>query len=225
MFYDPERMVELALAIHEQGLQVSFHAVGDAAIDQVLKAYEEVGRQEPPFRKALPRIEHFSLANRDQVRWAAELGVAVAMQPALSAGPQETVAQRLGPERAANRHPYRWIVDDGVLVAGGSDSDVTPIAPLAGIQATASQSVELRRLSIAEGLGLFTLNGALIAGQGNLKGTLEPGKLADLVVLGRDPLATPPQEIARIPVEMTLVGGRVRWSAGGQARDRTEADR
>lgn len=216
LFYDPERMIELALAIHEQGLQVSFHAVGDAAIEQVLDVYAQAGKREPSFRQALPRIEHFSLANRDQVLRAAELGVAVAMQPALSAGPQETVARRLGPERAGNRHPYRWIMEAGLLVAGGSDSDVTPIDPLAGIQATASQEAELRRLSVREALALFTLNGALIAGQEKSKGTLEPGKLADLIVLGQDPLETPPRRVGRIPVEMTLVGGEVRWSGPGR---------
>ena len=209
---DLERLVFRANAL---GLQVSFHAIGDAAIEQVLDAYERVQQGSPDLSARCPRIEHFSLASEAQIERAVRLGVGVAMQPAMSAGPQETVARRLGPERARRRHAYRTIVDAGLLVAGGSDSDVTPICPLAGIHAVVNQSEESRRLSLPEALALFTVNGARLASEEAVKGTLEPGKLADMVVLERDPFSVPLDEIGAIPVAMTLVGGQVRWARPG----------
>ena len=211
LIFSQEEINRLAARINARGLQVSFHAVGDAAIDQVLTAYEELSRQDPSFRERIPRIEHFSLPTDEQIERAAWVGAAAAMQPALSAGPQKTVAQRLGEKRAEGRHPYRKILEAGVLVAGGSDSDVTPINPLAGIHAVVNQTSEVRRLSAAEALTLFTLNGALIAGEGEDKGELAPGRLADLAVLGRNPLEVQLPEMEKIPVELTLVGGEVKW--------------
>jgi len=135
------------------------------------------------------------------------------MQPALSAGPQKMVARRLSPERANRRHPYRKIVDAGLLVAGGSDSDVTPIDPLAGIHTLVNHSVHSRRLNVMEALFLFTINASEIANEEKSKGTIEPGKLADLVVLGDDPLTANPANLKDIPVEMTIVGGRIVYDA------------
>lgn len=209
--YTPAELEKLVFRANALGLQVSFHAIGDAAIEQVLDAYERVGQQSPDLAARRPRIEHFSLASEAQVERAARLGVAVAMQPAMSAGPQLLVARRLGEERARRRHPYRRILDAGLLVAGGSDSDVTPICPLAGIHAVVNQVEESRRLTVAEALALFTVNGARLACEEDEKGTIQPGKLADLVVLSSDPASVDSVEIGEIHVEMTFVGGEVKW--------------
>jgi predicted amidohydrolase YtcJ len=210
--FTQEEMDKLVFRAHSLGLQVGIHAIGDAAIEQVLWAYERVQKADPSLAGRRPRIEHFSLATEQQIERAAQLGVGVSMQPAMSAGPQRTVAQRLGAARAGRRHPYRKIVDAGLLVAGSSDSDVTPIRPLAGIHTLVNQPEASRRLTVLEALTLFTVNGARLGGEDNLKGTIEPGKLADLVVLGGDPLTVDPGQIGSIPIDMTIVGGRVRWT-------------
>jgi predicted amidohydrolase YtcJ len=115
----------------------------------------------------------------------------------------------LGPERYQRRHPYRMIVDAGILVAGGSDSDAKPMGPLAGMHAVVNRPDEERRLTVMEALSLFTTNAAKIAFEEEEKGTIEPGKLADLVVLGGDPLTADPRVLKDIAVEMTIVGGEV----------------
>jgi len=212
LIFAGQELEDLVVRAHRLGLQVSFHAIGDAAIEQVLQAYERVQEADFSFAERRPRIEHFSLASEQQIERAARLGVGVAMQPAMSAGPQRTVARRLGAARAGRRHPYRQIVDAGLLVAGGSDSDVTPICPLAGIHALVNQAEPIRRLTAHEALALFTVNGARLAGEEKSKGSIEPGKLADLVVLGGNPLIIDPAELGSIPVDMTIVGGQVRWA-------------
>jgi predicted amidohydrolase YtcJ len=212
LFFDQRELDELVFHAHSLGLQVSLHAIGDAAIEQVLNAYACAYDRDPSFALQRPRIEHFSLPIDAQIEKAKRLGVAVAMQPVMSTGPQKTVVRRLGSERAARRHPYRKILSAGILVAGGSDSDVTPIAPLAGIHALVNQSVDSRRLSVMEALSLFTVNGAQIAHEGDQKGTIEPGKLADLVVLSGDPLTIHRTGLKDMPVYMTIVGGKILWS-------------
>jgi len=213
--YTPAELEKLVFRANALGLQVSFHAIGDAAIEQVLDVYERVGQRSPDLAEKRPRIEHFSLATEAQIERAARMGVVVAMQPAMSAGTQPLVARRLGEERARRRHAYRRIVDAGLLVGGGSDSDVTPICPLTGIHAVVNQKEESRRLTVDEALALFTINGAKLAAEDDTKGTIVPGKAADLVVLGRDPLSVDPSEIADIPVDMTLVGGDIKWQRPG----------
>jgi predicted amidohydrolase YtcJ len=212
-FSDQElnRFVEQA---HTAGLQISMHAIGDAAIEQLLDAYEGTLRRHP-LTDHRHRIEHFSLPIAGQIERAARLGIALSMQPNLAAMPtgthrhQVAAMRYLGPERYQWRHPYRKILDAGCLVGGGSDSDPRPMGPLIGVQAVASHPDDDRRLTAYEALTLYTINAARLAFEENQKGTLEPGKLADLVVLGQDPLAADPEAISRIPVEMTLVAGQI----------------
>ncbi len=211
LYFAQDELDRLLFRAHSLGLQVGFHAIGDAAIEQVLNAYERILAAEPGFAEQRPRIEHFSLPSERQIECAVQLGVGVSMQPVMSAGPQRTVTQRLGPERSSRRHPYRKIVDAGLLVAGGSDSDVTPINPLAGINALVNPLEADRRLSVVEALAVFTVNGAKLAKEDKLKGTLEPGKLADMVVLGLNPMAVDPGQLGSIPIDMTIVGGQIRW--------------
>ena len=106
------------------------------------------------------------------------------------------------------------IVDAGILVAGGSDSDAGTMGPLLGIQAVVNHPEPERRLTPMEALALYTVNGARIAFEEHTKGSIEPGKLADLVVLGGDPLTADPRTLKEIPVEMVTVGGQVRYQHG-----------
>jgi hypothetical protein len=221
LYFSDEELNAYVERAHMAGLQISMHAMGDAAIEQLLNAYERALTRDPrPDHRH--RIEHFSLPTPQHVERAARLEVAVAMQPNFAAMPdpdacdgyQSPSAHFLGPERFKRRHPYRAIVDAGILVAGGSDSDAGTMGPLLGMHAVVNHPEPERRLTPREALALYTVNGARIAFEEQTKGTIEPGKLADLVVLGDDPLTADPRTFKEIPVEMTIVGGHVRYQHG-----------
>lgn len=208
---------------HLAGLQISMHAIGDAAIEQLLTAYERALARHPRSDHR-HRIEHFSLPTADHIERVARLGVAVAMQPNFALMPdtgasddyQFASARFIGLERFKRRHPYRKIVDAGLLVAAGSDADAGEMGPMLGIHAVVNHPDAERRLTTYEALALYTANAARIGFEEGSKGTIEPGKRADLVVLGQNPLTADPRSLIDIPVQRTIVGGRVVHEAGGQ---------
>jgi len=219
LYFSDEALYDFVERAHRAGLQISMHAIGDAAIEQLLNAYERA-LQAHPRDDHRHRIEHFSLPGPGAVERAARLGVALGMQPNFAQvngplpGPEDPpsgLVSYLGYERWQRRHPYRAIVDSGALVAGGSDADPKPMGPLIGIQALAAHPEPERRLSAFEAIELYTINGARIAFQEQDKGTIEVGKLADLVVLAQNPLTADPATLASIPVEMTIVAGRIAY--------------
>ncbi|MBN1315156.1 MAG: amidohydrolase [Anaerolineales bacterium] len=216
LYFSDDELNDFVGRAHRAGLQISMHAIGDAGIEQLLRAYERTLRENPRSDHR-HRIEHFSLPTEDQIERVARLGIAVAMQPNFAVSPpvedtetfQVAGIRHLGPERYRRRHAYRRIMDAGILIAGGSDSDPQPMGPLVGIQAVVNHRDEARRLTIQEALSLYTINAARIAFEEEEKGTIEPGKLADLVVLDDDPVIVSPSVIDRIGIAMTMVGGRV----------------
>lgn len=215
LYFSDRELDAFVSRAHGAGLQISMHAIGDAAIEQLLSAYERA-LMHTPRADHRHRIEHFSLPTEDNIRKAADLGVALGMQPNFATvsaplpkptDPPSGLVTYLGYERWQRRHPYRRIVDAGVLVAGGSDADPKPMGPLIGIQAVADHPEPERRLTPFEALQLYTINGARIAFQERDKGTIEIGKLADLTVLAENPLTCDPSRIASIAIDMTLVRG------------------
>jgi predicted amidohydrolase YtcJ len=216
LYFSDQELKDCVERAHRTGLQVSMHAIGDAAIEHLLNAYERALAKFPRADHR-HRIEHFSLPTADQIKRAARLEVAVAMQPNFALMPEAGAADDhqfaslrfLGRERFERRHPYRRIVDAGILVAAGSDSDAGPMGPLLGIHAVVNHPDEDRRLAVYEALTLYTKNGAKIAFEEKEKGTIEAGRLADLVVLGENPLKVPATSLQDISVDMTLVGGQV----------------
>jgi predicted amidohydrolase YtcJ len=217
LYFSDEELNDFVGRAHRAGLQVSMHAIGDAAIEQLLNAYEHA-LAEYPRPDHRHRIEHFSLPTPEHVERAAGLGVALGMQPIFAsmpkageAGSQPPGLEFLGPERYARRHPYRTIVDAGIMVAGGSDSEKKPESPMVGIHAVVNHPDEERRLTVMEALSLFTTNAAKIAFEEGEKGSIEPGKLADLVILGGDPLTADLRTLEDIPVLMTIVGGEIAY--------------
>jgi predicted amidohydrolase YtcJ len=217
LYFSDEELNDFVGRGHRAGLQISMHAIGDAAIEQLLNAYEQALAADPRSDHR-HRIEHFSLPTPEHIERAAHLGVALGMQPIFASMPEgDEVGSRLpgleflGPERYARRHPYRAIVDAGILVAGGSDSEQRPESPMAGIHAVVNHPDEERRLTVMEALSLFTTNAARIAFEEDEKGSIEPGKLADLVILGGNPLTADPRTLGDIPVRMTIVGGEIAY--------------
>jgi predicted amidohydrolase YtcJ len=217
LYFDQDELDDFVWDAHRAGLQVSMHAIGDAAIGQLLLALERALEKEPRANHR-HRIEHLSLPTAGHIERMARLGVTASMQPNFAVHPRldasgrrtgEGLESLLGAERFERRHPYRKLIDAGVLVAAGSDSDPAPMGPLIGVQLLASHPEAVRHLSAFEALKLYTVNAARAAFEEQDKGTLSAGKLADLVVLAEDPLTWPASSLADIPVELVLVGGRI----------------
>ena len=200
---------EVATQLGRRGWRVATHAVGDLAIDQVLEGYELANEVTPLAGKRWV-IEHGFIPREDQFPTMNRLGLLVAGQHHLYlAGP--SLEKYWGRERAEWVTPMRAYLDAGVMVSGGTDASVVPYPPLWVLhhfvtRETISGGVfgEDQRVSVEEGLRLITHAPAFLNFEEDLKGTLEPGKLADFVVLSDDPREVPADEIQ---VEMTVVGG------------------
>jgi predicted amidohydrolase YtcJ len=190
---------ELAQYFHDghlAGLQVGVHAIGDAAIEQVVGTWERVyqsldSRQRRHFRARRHRIEHFEMADPQVIERAAMLGLGVSVQPTFDArwgSPGGLYEQALGPERASAMNPFRDLVRRGMEVGAGSDSPITTIDPLVGVAAFEGHHDPGQRLGREEAVRVFTLGSARLAHQEDKKGSLEPGKHADFAVYEVDPL-------------------------------------
>jgi hypothetical protein len=219
LYFAQHELDKFVWEAHRAGLQVSMHAIGDAAIEQLLLSFERALQREPRADHR-HRIEHFSLPTASHIERTARLGLIASMQPNFAAHPPVDESGRrtggglealLGTERFEHRHPYRTLLDAGILVAAGSDADPSPMGPLVGAQLLASHPEAQRRLTACETLQLYTVNAARAAFEEADKGTLSVGKLADLVVLGNDPLTASAASLASIPVELTMVGGQVAY--------------
>jgi hypothetical protein len=188
--------------------------VGDAAVEQALNAYEAALKVHPRDDHR-HRIEHCEVIREEQIERARRLGVALAIQPPFNHyWDHTTYYASIGEERASRVDPVGSLMRTGLLVAGGSDSTVTPLGPLIGVHAAVNHSLPSERVGVQQALELYTINAARIAFQEEDRGSLEIGKLGDLVVLGADPFEIEPGQIMEIPVEMTVIGGEIVFRAG-----------
>jgi predicted amidohydrolase YtcJ len=195
-YFDDDELTEFLHNAHLAGLQVGLHVIGDAAIEQAVSAWERVyhsldSRERRHFRARRHRLEHFEMASEDAVERAANLGLAISVQPAFDATwghPGRLYELRLGEKRGAAMNPFRTLLDRGLEVGGGSDSPVTPLDPWFGIRAVERHHDASERLSRTEALRLFTAGGARLAHLEDKKGILEPGSQADFAAYELDPM-------------------------------------
>ena len=213
LYFSEEKIEAFVDAAHRAGLQIGMHAIGDRAVDIIVRAYQKA-QEAFPREDCRHRVEHFITPTDWALDKAVELGLALPMQPVfpyLWDPPENSEYARLvGPERADRMEPFREILKRGGMISGGSDSPVTDINPLLGIHAGVNMPNPVRRVPVEEALRFFTLNGCWVGKEDHIKGTLEAGKLADLVVLDRDPFREP-DRIKDFTVEMTVVAGRVAY--------------
>lgn len=214
LYYSQEQVSEFTREAHGAGLQIAFHAVGDAAVEQALNAYEAALRDDPR-EDHRHRIEHCEVIREEQIERAYALGVALAIQPPFNYyWPHDEYVSSLGEGRAWEVDPVARLLRPGLLVAGGSDSTVTPLGPMIGVHAAVNHSNPMERVSVHQALKLYTIDAARIAFQEADRGSLEVGKLGDFVVLGADPYAVDPRRIVDIPIEMTVMGGEIMHQDG-----------
>ncbi|GAB96864.1 hypothetical protein BJY21_001492 [Kineosphaera limosa] len=217
---DADRMREAILAAHRGGWNVAAHAIGDAAVDLALETFAQAQRRWPR-PSARHRVEHAGVTSPQQVRRFAELGVTPVPQLRFLHDIGDSMATNMGPQRAGMLYRQRSFLDAGCRVPGSSDRPVADGRPLA-----AMSSMMLRRTSGGQTIGpdeavdaatalrAYTLDAAWMAGQEDRRGTITPGKLADLVVLADDPLTTDPERLADLPVLATLRGGLATHDTG-----------
>ena len=189
------------------------HACGARCIEQVLNTYEKV-LASAPRDDHRHRIEHFETPSASQLRRAAGIGLAASMHPQhtnLSDGYAEFMRQVVGANMIDRLIPLRSALDAGLLVAGGSDSPVAPMAPLTAIHDCVNHPNPKHRISVYEALRMFTIDAARIGFEDKTKGSLEKGKLADMVVLSDNPYTVPAEKIRDIQIETTLVGGEIHY--------------
>ncbi len=208
MLYTQEKLNTLVMEAHRAGFQLAIHAIGDRAIDMVLTVLENA-LKEAPKENHRHRIEHASVLNERLIQHMKKLKVIASVQPHFVVS-DFWVANRVGSTRARWVYPFRTLVQEGVLTTGGSDCPVEPIDPLLGVwAAVAREAFPEERISVDDALRLYTVNAAYASFEEDIKGLIDVGKLADLVVLSREPHEIPPNEIRDVKVEMTIVGGNV----------------
>jgi predicted amidohydrolase YtcJ len=198
--------------------RVAVHAIGDAANRMVLDAMESVVAETGAEDHRM-RIEHAQILDPADLGRFAELGVVPSMQPIHATSDMRWAVERIGEERAELAYAWRSLLDTGVRMPAGSDAPVEAIDPLAGFHAAVTRREAdgwpeggwhpEQRMTREEALRAFTIDAAWSVGEEDLKGTIEVGKLADLVLLSDDPLAVPDDALMGIRVIHTYLGGEL----------------
>lgn len=212
MLFDEEDYQILIKTANELGLQVSSHAIGDRAIELVIRVHEKVSKKELT-QKLRHSIIHAELLTAPLIKRVKQLDMLLLMQPNFVHRwglPNGMYDLRLGPERAEQLNNFRRVLDAGIKVAFGSDC--MPMDPIYGIFSAVTHPYPSIKISVAEAIRLYTIDAAFASFEEDRKGSLTPGKLADFVVLSANPFEIAPEELKDIKVLATYVGGRCVFS-------------
>ncbi|HEX8720010.1 MAG TPA: amidohydrolase [Pyrinomonadaceae bacterium] len=211
-------MLGRVAAADAAGLQVMIHAIGDRANDAILSIYEQVAKKNGA-RDRRFRVEHAQhLRAQDIPRFGRDKVVA-SMQPYHCIDDGRWAEKRIGPARAKGTYAFRTLLDTGAVLAFGSDWSVAPLDPVLGIYAAATRRtldgknpggwVPEQKITVEEAARAYTVGSAYAEFAENVKGTITPGKLADLVILTEDIFRIDPAAIEKVKVRMTVMDGRV----------------
>jgi predicted amidohydrolase YtcJ len=221
LFWDPEKYAQAVTELDRRSLQIFTHAIGDRAVRLALDAYQHAAESNHT-SDARPRIEHIETISAPDIPRFGKLGVIASFQP-LHAYPDEDTldiwARNVGPERAQRAWVWRSIENTGGRLAFGSDWPVVTLNPWPGVQnALTRQTTEgtppdgfvpKERISLEDTIKAYTLGAAFAGRREKTEGSLEPGKLADLIVLSQDLFKIDPSSIAKTEVLLTMVGGKL----------------
>ena len=220
-----EKLKERIRQADAAGFQAAVHAIGDRANSLVLDALEEIGKATGR-SAARPRIEHAQVIRTQDLSRFRALGAVASIQPSHCITDMAWAERRLGSARIHDAYRFRSLLDAGIPVAFGTDWSVEPLDPRIGLYAAVTREAREggpkggwhpeEKLTIEEALDLYTRGSAYAEFAEARKGTLQPGKLADLVVFGEDLLAlgrTEPARLLGARVDMTIAGGRIVFSA------------
>jgi predicted amidohydrolase YtcJ len=212
------KLEERVLAADKAGLQVEIHAIGDRANAEILDLFERVA-QKNGARDRRFRIEHAQHLRPADISRFGALGVIASMQPYHAIDDGRWAEKRIGRERCKTTYAFRSLLDSRGRLAFGSDWDVAPLSPIAGMDAAVTRRTidgknpngwfPEQRIGVEDALRAYTATAAWAAFEEKEKGTLAPGRFADFVLLSRDILAIPAEEIVGTDVDATVVGGKV----------------
>ena len=220
-----EEVNELVCAVHQAGLQAVIHAIEEPTIEAACNAIE-LALQRLPRSDHRHRIEHCSVCPPWLALRLASLGVMVVTQPPFIHYSGDRYLKTVPNSQLKHLYPIRTLIENGVHVAAGSDCPVAPPDPMIGMYSAITRISETGEvlgvkegISPLEALRMYTEYAANATFEENSKGSITPGKLADLVVLSDDPTAVPPEEVKNITVEMTIFDGNVVWDRNGLTDD------
>jgi predicted amidohydrolase YtcJ len=221
LLWDPENYTEAVAELDQRGLQIFTHAIGDKAVRLALDAYQHAAEVNHS-RDERHRIEHIETVSAQDISRFGRLGVIASMQPLHSYPDEDTLgiwARNAGPERATRAWAWRSIEQGGGVLAFGSDWPVVTLNPWPGVQTALTRQtsegepvggfVPKQRLSLEDTIRAYTLGAAFAGRREKTEGSLEPGKLADLIILDRDLFQIEPSDIGKTQVLLTMVGGKV----------------
>jgi predicted amidohydrolase YtcJ len=225
LMWPPEKFGPAVDELDRRGFQIFTHAVGDRAVQVALDAYDHAA-QSNGTTDARHRIEHIEILSARDIPRFAMLGVIASMQP-LHAYPEEGVwGRNLGPKREHLAFAWNSLLKAGAHLAFGSDWEVVTLNPWPGVQTAVTREdnegkplggwVPEQRISVAQAIAGYTIGAAYASHREDTEGSLEPGKLADMIIVSRNPFEVDPHRLGKTEVKLTMVGGRVVYASPDQ---------
>lgn len=215
LIWEPDALVEAVEAVIRRGWRVGTHAYGDRAVRVLLDVYERVLRNNPGLPAGTLVMEHGGLADAEQRARAVALGIPVTIQQPLLHDTAEVEREFWGPERVAALFPAREWLDQGALVAAGSDYPVGRFGAMRSVWGMTTRQTVIgvqgpqHSITYDEAVALHTTHAARLIGEEDLRGTLTPGRLADLTVWDQDPARCPSEVLRDLNPTHTVVGGHL----------------
>ena len=219
-YYPPEFFMDIIPKANKEGFSIKIHAIGDKAVRTILDAYEASGK-ENDLRGIRNCVEHIESIHPSDIKRFKELGVIASVQPTHLPLDANEKTQRIGKERARYEWAFRSLLDSGAVLAFGTDNPVYMLDPMHGIHAAVTRafldgtpvgSSPEEKITLKEALDAYTKGGAYSLKREHEIGTLEEGKLADIVVLSGNLFDLAPQEYLKVTPLMTIMGGKVVYS-------------
>jgi predicted amidohydrolase YtcJ len=214
---DQDELNIKAMDCHRSGWQLAFHAVAESTVEAAVKALEYINSSSPVTGKR-HRIEHCGECPPRLLERLGMVNAVIVTQPSTLYYSGERYLGTLEPSQLRWLYRIRSPLEAGLVVAGSSDTPVTPLDPLVGVYAAVTRRAETGQVllpreavSPAQALEMYTINAAYASCEEDIKGSIAPGALADMVVLSADPLKIAPERIKEIRVEKTIIGGEVVW--------------
>ena len=228
-YVEPDQLYRIARFALEHDLQITAHSVGDGAVETLVDAYSRIAEDDFPVRDLRPCVTHCNFMTPDAIAKMAKHGIVADLQPAWLYLDGGTLKHHFGNERLTWFQPYHALFEQGVIVGGGSDHmqkigslrSVNPYNPFLGMWTTLTRQPRReeaalhpeQRITREQAIRLYTINNAFLSFEEFEKGSIEPGKLADFILLDRDILTCPVDEVREIQVKQTWLGGKQVWGA------------
>lgn len=214
LIYTQEEADEIVKKAHDCGWNVTCHAVGDKAVEVMVNAIEKAVKANP--RPHRHRIDHCGLQDMELIRRIKELDISVVSNPGFFHENAEAYTRYYG-DRVDLMFPLKTYLEEGITVALGSDSPVIEVDPMIGVYSAMRRedkrsgvvAGECQCIGLMDALRMYTINGAYVSCEEDIKGSLEPGKLADMIVLSENILETPVENIKSVKTDMTMIDGKI----------------